>query len=84
MFLHAACCDVRFTSAGACKCIPWEVHIRVLISVSLVLGREKNTAGGSAALMDLLTCVGLGRLLTKLLRTLIFIILFCVDFRTLT
>lgn len=25
---------------------------------------KKNTAGGSAALMDLVTCVGLGRLLT--------------------
>lgn len=85
MFLHAACCDVRFSSAGACKCIPWEVHIRVHISVSLVLGKgKKSAAGGSAALMDLLTCLGLGRLLTKWLRTQIFIVLCCVDFRPLT
>lgn len=33
---------MRFTSAGACKCIPWEVHTRVLISVSLVCGRGKK------------------------------------------
>lgn len=70
MFLHAACCDLRFSSAGACKYIPWEVHI--VISVSLVVGRGKNKAGGSAALMDLLTCVGSGRLLTMSLRTLDF------------
>lgn len=45
---------------------------------------KENTAGGSAMLMELLTCVGLGRLLTKTLRTLFFTILFCVDFRPLT
>lgn len=44
----------------------------------------KSAAGGSAALMDLLTCLGLGRLLTKWLRTQIFIVLCCVDFRPLT
>ena len=66
MFSHATLCDVEFTSAGACKCIPWEVHIRVHGSVSLVFGRRgKNPAAGSAALMELLTCVGLGRLLTR-------------------
>ncbi len=54
VFLRAACCDVRFTSAGACKCIPWEVHARVPVSVSLVKEKKKS-AGGSAALMDLLS-----------------------------
>lgn len=69
----ASCCNVRFASAGVWKCILWEVHIRVQISVPLSIerGGEKSTAGGLAALMDLLACVGLGRLLTKSLRTLI-------------
>lgn len=50
----------------------------------LFLEECKNAAGGPAALIELLTCVGLGRLLTKQLSTLIFIILSGVDFRPLT
>lgn len=42
MFLHAACCDVRFGSAGDCKCIPWEAHTKVLSSVSLVCVKRKG------------------------------------------
>lgn len=36
--------------------------------ISTEKAKKKGTAGGSTALMDLLICVGLGRLLTKKLR----------------
>lgn len=67
LFLHASCCNVRSVSAGARKCIPWEVHIRVHISVSLDW-REAGggcIAGGLVVLMEILACMELGRLLTK-------------------
>lgn len=49
-----------------------------------VLESKNIQPGGSAALMDLVTCVRLGGLLTKQLRTLIFIALSCVAFGPLT
>lgn len=87
MFLHAECCDGRFTHSRSLQTYSMRSSHQSTVfffPVSLVCERKKNRAGGLGALMDLLACVGLGRLLTTQLRTLIFIILHCVDFRPLT
>lgn len=55
MFLDVACCDVRFSSAGACERFPWEVHSRALACVSLVCEGEKSSrwVSGVNGLTDL-------------------------------
>lgn len=59
-------------------------HLTTPLCVIKVLESKNIQPGGSAALMDLVTCLRLGGLLTKQLRTLIFIALSCVDFGPLT
>lgn len=68
-FVHAALCDVSFTSAGAHRSVRGEAGDTVFTRLTLVReGEEKSAAGGSATLMDRPTCAGLGRLLTAWLR----------------